>query len=216
MMKPSLSRRVRVAIALSAAAGAIITLVVIASAGSAQDSPKMLRLVATAQQGIGFAPGREPRQGDRFGGGSKITGDSAGIQRTVCTVIGERGESAICTIELRLTRGTLSAQGLVPQRADDSPIAITGGTGAYDGAGGTAVDADQSDRDSLHDQAPSLRKPLRAETAADSAVTWSSGRSQCEIIAQPERLPSGNRFVVGYRGANDHGFNSVVVEAGSI
>ena len=30
-------------------------------------------------------------------------------------------------------------KGLVPQRADDSPIAITGGTGAYDGAGGTAV-----------------------------------------------------------------------------
>jgi hypothetical protein len=139
MMKPSLSRRARVAIALSAAAGAIITPVVMASAGSAQGSPRMLRLVATAQQGVGFAPGREPRQGDRFGGGSKITGDSAGIQRTVCTVIGERGESAICTIELRLTRGTLSAQGLVPQRADESPIAITGDTGAYDGAGGTAV-----------------------------------------------------------------------------
>ena len=61
MMKRSLSRRARVAIALSAAAGAIITTVVIASAGSAQDSPKMLRLVATAQQGVGFAPGREPR-----------------------------------------------------------------------------------------------------------------------------------------------------------
>jgi hypothetical protein len=110
MMRPGLSRRARVA-ALSAAAGAIIVPVVIASAGSAQDSPKMLRLVATAQQGVGFAPDREPRQGDRFGGGSKITGDSVGIQRTACTVIGERGEEAICTIEIRLTRGTLSAQG---------------------------------------------------------------------------------------------------------
>jgi hypothetical protein len=137
MMGPGLSRRARVVIAVSAAA--IITLVVIASPGSAQDSPKTLRLVGTAQQGVGFGPGREPRQGDRFGGGSKITGDSAGIQRTVCTVIGERGEEAICTIELRLTRGTLSAQGLVPPRADHSPIAITGGTGAYDGAGGSTV-----------------------------------------------------------------------------
>jgi hypothetical protein len=136
-MRPGLSRRTRVAIALSAAA--IISLVVIAGAGSAQDSPRMLRLVAAAQQGVGFAPDRGPQQGDRFGGGSKITGDSAGIQRTVCTVIGERGESAICTIELRLTRGTLSAQGLVPNVADHSPIAITGGTGAYNGARGTAV-----------------------------------------------------------------------------
>jgi hypothetical protein len=136
-MRPGLSRRARVAVALSAAA--IITLVVIAGAGSAQDSPNTLRLVGTAQQGVGFGPGREPRQGDRFGGGAKISGDSAGIQRTVCTVIGERGEEAICTIELRLTRGTVSAQGLVPLRADHSPIAITGGTGAYDGAGGSTV-----------------------------------------------------------------------------
>lgn len=134
MIRPGLSRRTRVAIALSAAA--IISLVVIVGAGSAQDSPRMLRLVATAQQGVGFAPDREPQQGDRFGGGSKITGDSAGINRTVCTVI---GEEAICTIEIRLTRGTLSAQGLVPNVADHSPIAITGGTGAYNGARGTAV-----------------------------------------------------------------------------
>jgi hypothetical protein len=49
------------------------------------------------------------------------------------------GEKAICTIEVRLTKGRLSAQGLVPQRADHTPIAITGGTGAYDGARGTAV-----------------------------------------------------------------------------
>jgi hypothetical protein len=138
-MRAGLTRRARVAIALSAAAGAIIAPVVIAGAGSAQGPPKTLRLVATPQQGVGFAPDREPRQGDRFGGGAKISGDSAGIQRTVCTVIGERGEEAICTIELRLTRGTLSAQGLVPPRADHSPIAITGGTGTYDGAGGTAV-----------------------------------------------------------------------------
>ena len=103
-MRPGLSRRARVTIALSAAAGAIISLVVIAGAGSAQESPKMLRLVGTAQQAVGFAPDRGPRQGDRFGGGAKITGDSAGIQRSVCTVIGERGEEAICTTELRLTR----------------------------------------------------------------------------------------------------------------
>jgi hypothetical protein len=54
MTRPGLSRRARVAIALSAAA--IISLVVIAGAGSAQDSRKVLRLVATAQQGVGFAP----------------------------------------------------------------------------------------------------------------------------------------------------------------
>jgi CubicO group peptidase (beta-lactamase class C family) len=38
-------------------------------------------------------------------------------------------------------------------------------------------------------------------------------RTFYEILAQPERLPRGNRFAFGYGGANDYGFNSVVVEA---
>jgi len=37
-------------------------------------------------------------------------------------------------------------------------------------------------------------------------------RTYYEILAEPEQLPRGNRFVVGYAGANDYGFNSVVVE----
>jgi CubicO group peptidase (beta-lactamase class C family) len=37
-------------------------------------------------------------------------------------------------------------------------------------------------------------------------------RTFYEILAQPERLPRGNRFVLGYGGANDYGFNSVVIE----
>ena len=37
-------------------------------------------------------------------------------------------------------------------------------------------------------------------------------RTFYEILAAPERLPRGSRFVLGYGGANDYGFNSVVVE----
>lgn len=138
MSRSRLSRRARGVIALSALAGAIATPVGIASAESAQDSPKVLRVVGTAQPGVGFAPDHAPVQGDRFGGGSKVTGDRTGISRTVCTVIGKQPK-ALCTIEILLSDGTLSAQGLVPNRTDHTPIAITGGTGAYDGAGGTAV-----------------------------------------------------------------------------
>ena len=38
-------------------------------------------------------------------------------------------------------------------------------------------------------------------------------RTLYEILAQPQRLPRGNDFVLGYGGANDYRFNSVVVEA---
>lgn len=135
-MRPPLPLRARVAIALSAAAAAVISATVIAGAGSAQDAPETLHLVGTAQKGIGFSPDHDPRQGDRFGGGSRITGDDTGISRSVCTLVGKKG---LCAIQLHLSRGILSAQGLVPERTDQTPIAITGGTGAYNGAGGTAL-----------------------------------------------------------------------------
>jgi hypothetical protein len=135
-MRPRLPRRASVVIALSAAAAAIVSAAAIASSGSAQPSPKTLRLVAEAQKGIGFAPERKPRQGDRFGGGAKISGDDTGFSRTVCTVIGKR---ALCNIQLELSKGQLSVQGLVPQRADRTPMAIVGGTGSHSRARGTAI-----------------------------------------------------------------------------
>jgi hypothetical protein len=134
-MNGRFSRRARTALALSAAAGAIIAAAAIASAVSAAGSHRTLRLLATAQQGVGFKPSGAPQQGDRIGGGSKITGDDKGVQRSVCTVIGTK---ALCNLQLVLSKGELTAQGLVPTRFDHSPIVITGGNGAYEGAQGTA------------------------------------------------------------------------------
>jgi CubicO group peptidase (beta-lactamase class C family) len=37
-------------------------------------------------------------------------------------------------------------------------------------------------------------------------------RTFYEILSEPERLPPGNGFVIGYAGANDYGFNSAVIE----
>jgi hypothetical protein len=136
-MRPILRSRTRFAVLLSAAAAAI-AVAVIASTGAAQGPPTTLHFLATAQRHIGFASDHAPppRQGDRFGGGAKITGDDTGIQRSVCTTIGKR---ALCNIQLNLSRGRLSAQGLVPNETDHTPIPLTGGTGTYNGARGTVV-----------------------------------------------------------------------------
>jgi CubicO group peptidase (beta-lactamase class C family) len=40
----------------------------------------------------------------------------------------------------------------------------------------------------------------------------STVRTLYEILSEPERLPRGSGFVMGYAGANDYGLNSVVVE----
>jgi hypothetical protein len=45
---------------------------------------------------------------------------------------------------VHLSRGTLALQGLLPEHAHNTPIAITGGTGAYNGAHGTAFVTDVS------------------------------------------------------------------------
>ena len=74
-MRPRLGRRTRVGAALSAVAAAIVVAAVVAGAGSAKGTPTTLHLVGTIQKTIGFAPDHPPRQGDRFGGGSEITGD---------------------------------------------------------------------------------------------------------------------------------------------
>jgi hypothetical protein len=129
---------------LTAASAAIATTALLATAGSAQTTPTPLHLVEKTQKGVGFAPARAPRQGDRLGFGSTISGDERGTSRTICTVIGTGRFSALCTIHVQLAHGTLAAQGLVGEKSNSSPVAITGGTGAYNGARGTALVTDVS------------------------------------------------------------------------
>ena len=135
MVRPRFPRRARVAVALSAAVAALIIAAVIASAGSAQP-PTTLHLVARSQKGVGFFPNHKPHQGDRFGFGDKTSGDDTGTDRGICTVIGKQ---TLCNVEEELSKGTLSAQGIVPQTPHNTPVAVTGGTGAYNGARGTAI-----------------------------------------------------------------------------
>lgn len=120
---------------LAAGAAAIATAAVLAASGSAQSPPSTLHLVAKTQKHVGFFPKGAPRQGNRLGFGNRISGDDTGIDRTICTVIGKR---LLCTSEVRLSKGTLSAQGLGSMQSGSQDVAITGGTGAYAGARGTA------------------------------------------------------------------------------
>jgi hypothetical protein len=136
------TRSTRRPIALGAIAAALVTAALVASTGSAQAPPAALHFVSTSQKGAGFMPKGAPRQGDRIGFGDTITGDDSGYDRGVCTFVGR--PTLMCTIQVQLSKGTLTVQGMLPQRAKGTPIAITGGTGAYDGARGTALVTDVS------------------------------------------------------------------------
>jgi hypothetical protein len=123
-------------------AAALATAALMASAGSAQAPPTTLHLVSTSQKHAGFMPKGAPRLGDRLGFGDRITGDDTGYDRAVCTVVGR--PQLLCTIQVQLAKGTLTVQGMLPERATKVPVAVTGGTGAYNGARGTALVTDAS------------------------------------------------------------------------
>jgi hypothetical protein len=137
-------------LAAATVTAAIVTAAILAASGSAQNVPRTLNITETIQKGVGFFPRHAPRQGSRFGFGGRISGDESGFDRAVCTAIGNlrtRNRAAkvtLCTIQLELSKGSLSLQGMTPQQSRNTPLAITGGTGAYDGARGTAIVTDVS------------------------------------------------------------------------
>jgi hypothetical protein len=87
--------------------------------------------------------------GDSFVFTAKLTrhGKKVGHVGVVCTITSlKRGESQ-CVGTARLRHGQISIQGLVPFEGRVFTLPITGGTGAFEAAGGTLVvrDADPSD-----------------------------------------------------------------------
>jgi Dirigent-like protein len=125
---------------LAALAAALVTAALVATTGSAQaPAGTTLHLVSKSDKNVGFFPKARPHQGDHIGFGDTISGDDTGYDRAACTLV---GRSLVCTIQVQLSKGTLSVQGIAPQRAKNTPMAITGGTGAYDGARGTALVTD--------------------------------------------------------------------------
>jgi CubicO group peptidase (beta-lactamase class C family) len=85
------------------------------------------------------------------------------------------------------------------QGARNAPDAWSHVSWSLKGAGGVAASA--------RDLVSWTRRLWRGEVLKQSSV-----RTLYEILNEPGQLPRGNRFVIGYGGANDYGFNSVVVE----
>ena len=77
-------------------------------------------------------PGFEHAFTDRVTGDNGVTGHDVGL----CTLITSR--ELLCHSQVILTTGQLSFQGILHQHDHNTPGTIIGGTGAYNGARGTA------------------------------------------------------------------------------
>jgi hypothetical protein len=141
LRRSNLGNRIRPALAATAAVAAATAL--LASTGAAQTSGTELHLTATSQKSADFFPKHAPHPGDRLGFGDKINGDDTGISRAVCTIL-NGGRQLPCNIWVKLSRGTIELQGMVPEKSRNAPIAVVGGTGSYNGARGTAYATDVS------------------------------------------------------------------------
>jgi len=136
--------RHRSVVAGGAAVAVVAAAALAAGPGSAQaPAPISLHIVHKVQKSVGFAPAHKPRQGDTVGFGAVVSGDDNGHARIICTEIA--AIESVCIVEETLSKGTITAQGLALNgRVDKAPFAITGGTGAYDGARGTAIASDNA------------------------------------------------------------------------
>ncbi len=79
--------------------------------------------------------------GDSFVFSAKLTrhGKKVGHVGVVCTFVSFKREEAQCVGTARLRHGQISVQGLVAGEGEVFTLPITGGTGAFDAAGGTLV-----------------------------------------------------------------------------
>jgi len=111
---------------------------IIAATGGAKPAPATRTIQLTLVQTGGFDSPGAPRPGfehaftDRVTGDNGITGHDVGL----CTLI-TRSE-LLCHSQVILTTGQLSFQGILHQHDHNTPGTIIGGTGAYNGARGTA------------------------------------------------------------------------------
>ena len=121
-----------------AIAAAVLAAGAVPAIALGQSAPPSVHLVATQTSAV--VPKRL-KPADTLVFAQSVTGDDHGTGATVCTFAGAPG--LVCTVQLQLAKGTLSVQGTLPERARNTPLAVTGGTGAYAGARGTALVTDK-------------------------------------------------------------------------
>lgn len=155
----------RTKLRLYAAVLAIVGLGVLAAGPAAATADhhgkKTLRIVATEIQSEFLDLGTSgPSLGDElvFSETLSIRGREVGTSGVVCTVTQVTPPYDVvmfhCVGTLSLRQGQITLQGLIEVQGEDDPgpfvVAITGGTGAFSGAGGEAVVRQVSPRTSIY------------------------------------------------------------------
>lgn len=119
-----------------------------ATGSTEDDGHQRLRVVSTNTEET-FVDVGEPdfSLGDAYVFTSRLTryGRTVGHTGVVCTTTSVAMEEAQCVGTASLRRGQITVQGLLAGEPDRFALSITGGTGAFEDAGGTLVVEDVAD-----------------------------------------------------------------------
>ena len=129
---------------VSTAVAAIALAGIIATSGAAKPSPRIRTIHLTLVQTGGYNSPGSPRPGFVHAFTDKVTADDGGKGHDVglCTLI--TGTELLCHSQVILSTGQLAYQGILHQHDHNTPGTVVGGTGAYNGARGTAHVTDVS------------------------------------------------------------------------
>jgi len=112
----------------------------LAGHASAQSTPTQLRLTAVGQGCRNADVGRHGESiGDETFCRATLSGTAAGRVHWDCAYLGTESRGEDCAAHADLPGGTLQMAGVLSHTSARSTWAVTGGTGAYAGARGTAA-----------------------------------------------------------------------------
>ena len=115
---------------------AVVAVAIWVVPSGADEPPATLHLTGVQVSETG--PKGRPRPGQMVVFSGRETGEDQGRSYVQCTIITKT--YGLCLGRLNLSRGTIAVEAAIPLEDEPKTIAldITGGTGAYDGARGTA------------------------------------------------------------------------------
>jgi hypothetical protein len=145
------------------AVGAVITMAALAGGSMAPaigqgaaaghgDHNRVLRVLSTNTEEDFIDAGKPgPSLGDSFVFASKLTksGRQVGHTGVVCTITSTQREEAQCLGTVVLHHGQITIQGLLAGEPRKFELPITGGSGAFEDAGGTLAVRELSDTEEL-------------------------------------------------------------------
>jgi hypothetical protein len=123
------------------ASAAVAAAAMLSATGSAHPTaaPRSITFMATSTGG--FEPPGKPRRGATSGFSDRLRnsdGTVTGRDIGVCTLDDLKGGESFCRVQMLLSNGQLSLQGVLREDRHSFVFVVIGGAGAYEGAGGEA------------------------------------------------------------------------------